>query len=111
VEHQIGFCTTPDGARIAYTTFGHGPAMVWPPGYFTAAGTLILPEIRDYFEAFARYHTIVMYDIRGAGLSDRNRTVFTLESDLQDLETVINHLKLDTVILRSSGTVQDAPPS
>ena len=100
MEHKIGFCTTPDGARIAYTTFGHGPAMVWPPGYFHAIGPLdLLPEVRDYFEDFARYHTVVLYDIRGAGLSDRNRTVFTLESDLQDLETVINHLKLDKVIL------------
>jgi len=100
VEHKIGFCTTPDGARIAYTTFGHGPAMVWPPGYFYAVGALdLLPEARDYFEDFARYHTVVLYDIRGAGLSERNRTVFTLESELQDLETVINHLKLDKVIL------------
>jgi pimeloyl-ACP methyl ester carboxylesterase len=75
--------------------------MVWPPGYFNAIGLLdLLPEIRDYFEAFARYHTVVVYDIRGAGLSERNRTVFTLESELQDLETVINHLKLDKVILQ-----------
>jgi len=99
VEHKIGFCTNPEGARIAYTTFGHGSALMWPPAYFTAANSLLLPEARDYFEDFARYHTTVMYDIRGAGLSDRNRTVFTLESDLQDLETVINHLKLDKVIL------------
>jgi pimeloyl-ACP methyl ester carboxylesterase len=100
VEHQIGFCTTPDGARIAYTTFGHGPAFVIPPAYFQAIGLLDLsPDYRNLLEKVARYHTIVLYDIRGAGLSDRNRTVFTLESEVQDLETVINHLKLDKVIL------------
>jgi len=100
VEHKIGFCTTPDGARIAYSTFGQGPAIVLPPAYFQTIGFLdLLPEARDYFEDFARYHTVVVYDIRGTGLSDRNRTIFTLESELQDLETVINHLELDKVIL------------
>ena len=70
--------------------------MVLPPGYFAIVGTLdLIPEVRTIFEKIARYHTVVLYDIRGAGLSDRNRTVFTLESELQDLETVINHLKLD----------------
>ncbi len=100
MEHPIGFCTNPDGARIAYTTFGHGPAMVCPPAYFVAIGPLdFIPAWRDFCEDFARYHTVVLYDIRGAGLSERSRTVFTLESELQDLETVINHLKLDKVIL------------
>ena len=100
MEHKIGFCTNPDGARIAYTTFGHGPAIVFPPAYFAAIGALdLLQEMRDFYEDYARYHTVVLYDILGAGLSDRNRTVFTLESELQDLETVINHLKLDKVIL------------
>jgi pimeloyl-ACP methyl ester carboxylesterase len=74
--------------------------MVCPPAYFQAIGPLdLLPDWRDFWGNFARYHTVVLYDIRGAGLSDRNRTVFTLESELQDLEAVINHLKLDTIIL------------
>ena len=104
MEHKISFCTTSDGARIAYTTFGHGPAFVIPPAYFQAIGLLDLsPEFRNFFEPPARYHTVVMYDIRGAGLSERSRTVFTLESELQDLETVINHLKLDKVILVGSS--------
>ena len=53
---------------------------------------------------------MVLYDPRGAGLSDRNRTVFTLESELQDLETVINHLKLDNVILTPhiGGSTEEA---
>ena len=55
------------------------------------------------FDSLARYHTVVVYDMRGAGLSERNRTVFTLESELQDLETVIDHLKLDKMILYGRG--------
>ena len=103
MEHPIGFCTNPDGARIAYTTFGHGPTIVLPPITLGMVNTWhAIPDSRYVFENLARYHTIVLYDMRGAGLSDRNRTVFTLESELQDLETVINHLKLDKVILDGS---------
>jgi len=100
VEPQIGFCSNPGGARIAYATLGQGPAMVIPPSYLAVITPYkTMPEVRNYFDCLARYHTIVIYDQHGAGLSDRNRTVFTLESELQDLETVINHLKLDKVIL------------
>ena len=100
MEPQIGFCTNAVGARIAYATLGQGPAMVLIPGYF--AGIIpnkTLPEARDALARWAVYHTQVIYDLVGAGLSDRNRTVFTLESDLRDLETLVDHLKLDRIIL------------
>jgi pimeloyl-ACP methyl ester carboxylesterase len=104
VEPQIGFCTTPDGARIAYATLGQGPVMVVPPAYFLCiVGFKSNPETRAMFDSLARYHTVVAYDMRGAGFSDRNRTVFTLEAELQDLETVIDHLKLDKMILFGRG--------
>jgi pimeloyl-ACP methyl ester carboxylesterase len=103
VEHKIGFCTTSDGARIAYETFGHGTTIVIPPFLLGPVNKWDgLPDVRYVFENLARYHTIVLYDPRGAGLSERNRTDFTLESELQDVETVINHLKLDKVILDGS---------
>jgi len=100
VEHKIGFCTNSNGERIAYETFGHGPALVFPPAYFAIVGVCDLgQDYRAFFEDFARFHTVVIYDTRGAGLSDRNRNVYDLESELSDLEAVINHLNLDKVIL------------
>ena len=104
MEPQIGFCTNADGARIAYATLGQGPVMVIPPSYFaTITPVKTLPEVRNFFNSLARYHTIVVYDQHGAGLSDRNRTVFTLESELSDLETVVDHLKLNSLILYGVG--------
>lgn len=100
MEPQIGFCTNAVGARIAYATLGQGPAFVMPPSYFhqvTASRTI--PEVRHLFESLARYHTVVYYDQHGAGLSDRNRTVFTLESEIADLEKVITRLKFNSLIL------------
>jgi class 3 adenylate cyclase/predicted esterase len=52
-----------------------------------------------FFERLARYHTLVLYDKHGTGLSDRDRTDFTLEAELRDLETVIDHLKLKRLAL------------
>jgi len=52
-----------------------------------------------FFERLARYHTVVHYDKHGTGLSDRDRTDFTLEAELRDLETVIDHLKLNSLAL------------
>ena len=104
MEPQIGFCTNPDGVRIAYATLGQGPAIVIAPGYFhIIAFFMTIPEVRHLFESLSRYHTVVYYDQHGAGLSDRNRTVFTLESELQDLETVVDHLNLDSIILFGSS--------
>jgi len=100
VEPQVGFCTTPDGAHIAYAILGQGSAMVLPPAHFASITPYqTVSEVRHVFDSLARYHTVVYYDQRGAGLSDRNRTVFTLESELSDLETVIDHLKLDKMTL------------
>jgi pimeloyl-ACP methyl ester carboxylesterase len=104
MDPQIGFCTNAVGARIAYATLGQGPVMVIPPSYYAAITPYkTLPEGRNYFNNLARHHTVVIYDQHGAGLSERNRTVFTLESELANLETVIDHLKLKDMILFSSG--------
>jgi pimeloyl-ACP methyl ester carboxylesterase len=104
VEPQIGFCSNPDGARIAYATLGQGSAMVFPQAnYVTITPYKTIPEVRHYYCSFARHHTVVIYDQLGAGLSERNRTVFTLESELANLETVIDHLKLNSMILYGSG--------
>jgi len=100
MEQQIGFCTSPDGARIAYATVGKGPALVMPTTWLSHLQLIWQdPEARRFFERLALYHTLVRYDQRGSGLSDRNRTDFTLEAELKDLETVIDHLKLKRLAL------------
>jgi len=100
LEQQIGFCTSPDGARIAYATVGDGPALVLPTTWLSHLQLSWRdPEARRFFEGLALHHTLVRYDQRGSGLSDRNRTDFTLEAELKDLETVIDHLKLKRLAL------------
>lgn len=110
MEQQIGFCTNASGGRIAYATLGKGPALVIPATWLSHLQLSWQdPETRRCFERLAAHHTLVRYDQRGSGLSDRNRTDFTLEAEVNDLETVIDHLKLKRVALL--GTSCGGPTS
>ena len=81
---------------------GQGPALVVPPPWISHQELAWqIPAYRRFWERLAKHHTVVNYDRPGTGLSDRTRTEFSLDSDLQDLETVIDHLKLKRLALVS----------
>ncbi len=95
IDQQIQFCTTVDGVRIAYSLVGHGPFLVIPPGWVSHLQVAWEhPSARDYLEKGTRNQTFLFYDKHGCGLSERNRTEFTLESEVRPLEAIIDHLKL-----------------
>jgi pimeloyl-ACP methyl ester carboxylesterase len=79
---------------------GQGPALVVPPPWISHQElNWQEPVYRRFWERLAHHHTLVCYDRPGTGLSDRTRTEFSLDSDVQDLETVIDHLKLKRLAL------------
>jgi len=95
IDQHIQFCTTVDGVRIAYSVVGQGPFLVFPPAWVSHLQLqLEHPFTREYLEKGTRNQTFVLYDRHGCGLSERNRTEFTLESEVRSLEAVIDHLKL-----------------
>ena len=95
MEQQIRFCTTTDGVRIAYATVGEGPPLVATPwGWLSIRYQLESTYGGRFYEALTQRYLVVCYERRGIGLSDRERTDFTLEADVQDLETVVDHLHL-----------------
>jgi class 3 adenylate cyclase len=93
-EARIKYAVRPDRARIAYAVMGAGPVLVMPPG----GSTNIEWYLRDtaahevFCSRLAKHRTLVMYDRHGFGLSDRNRTDFTEENEMLDLEAVIDAL-------------------
>jgi pimeloyl-ACP methyl ester carboxylesterase len=100
LEHQIRFCSATDGSRIAYSVVGQGSALVVPPPWVSHQELAWQdPTIRHFGEILARHHTLVQYDRPGTGLSDRTRTEFSLDSELRDLETVTDYLKLKRLTL------------
>jgi len=90
-EQQIAYCRTKDGARIAYATTGHGPLIVRVLGWFThLEREWAWPDLRAMWEQLSATHTVVRYDGRGIGLSDRWDGEFTEETRLLDLEAVLD---------------------
>ena len=89
----VQFCVNPHGHRIAYATLGQGPLLMFPPGWISHLGVLWEePGFRRFVSALAEHNTVVWFDRQGCGFSSRDRSLFSLEEDLLDLETVLAHL-------------------
>ena len=96
-KQNIRFCSTVDGVRIAYSTLGQGPPIVIPPQLVThLEADLAEGPLAHVYEALARYHTLVRFDMRGTGLSDRNVPLTTEQLFVLDVEAVVDELQLRT---------------
>jgi pimeloyl-ACP methyl ester carboxylesterase/DNA-binding CsgD family transcriptional regulator len=102
---EIRFCTTPPGVRVAYATAGRGPALLVPAAWI---GHLELlwqdPAVRSFFAPLAARRTVVRYDKPGCGLSDRWPVRQTLDTDLEVLAAVADHLRLERFDLLGIST-------
>ena len=92
---DVRFLESSVGARIAYTREGNGPALVVVPPWTTHLGAqAAFSGYEPFHEGLSRHHTVVMYDRWGTGLSERDRTDFSLRADVLVLRDVVNHLRL-----------------
>jgi pimeloyl-ACP methyl ester carboxylesterase/predicted amidohydrolase len=90
VERSVRFTTTPRGVQVAWAQVGSGPVILAPPGWVSHLGHLWdEPASRAFQEALAEGHTFVTLDRPGTGLSDRHRSDFSMDADLDALEAVI----------------------
>ena len=100
MEREVRYCTSEDGTSIAYCVEGEGPPLV-----ICSAGwesfTSDTPVIDVYSPAW-RGRTLIRYDIRGAGLSQRDATSYELEDMTCDLEAVVRSAGLDRFALWAS---------
>ena len=106
VEQSIRFCTSADGVRIAYATSGSGPPLVKPANWLTHLEyDWESPVWRHWLREFSRDHTLVRYDERGNGLSDRDAGDLSFDAWVTDMETVIDELGLERfpVVALSQG--------
>jgi pimeloyl-ACP methyl ester carboxylesterase/DNA-binding winged helix-turn-helix (wHTH) protein len=97
LRQEIRFCTTGDGTRLAYATVGSGPPLVRAAHWITHLDyDWQSPVWRHWLVGLARHRTFVRYDERGCGLSDHDVADFSLDAWVQDLETVVDDLGLDS---------------
>lgn len=95
VSVEVRFLRSTNGARIAWTSEGTGPPLlVVPPWTTHLQAQAALSGHRVFHEKLSRHHTVVLYDRWGTGLSDRDRTDFSMQADVQVLQDVADHLRL-----------------
>ncbi len=99
------FATTVDGQAIAYAVNGSGPYLVAlpsPPDNHIELEWAD-PDRRAVLEQLGRYCSVVRFDGRGTGASDREATDFSLDARLRDLEAVLDQFGNPLVILLTGG--------
>jgi class 3 adenylate cyclase/pimeloyl-ACP methyl ester carboxylesterase len=95
LTQEIRFCTAPDGVQLAYSMVGQGPPLVKTGNWMTHLEyDLESPIWRHLYRELARVRTLVRYDTRGNGLSDRAVEDLSFEAFVRDLETVIEAVDL-----------------
>ena len=92
LKYETRFCASPDGLRLAYAVEGEGAPLV-------KAGTWMThldfdresPVWRHWVRELSRGHTLLRYDRRGCGLSDRQFDgIPSLETHVGDLAAVVD---------------------
>jgi class 3 adenylate cyclase/pimeloyl-ACP methyl ester carboxylesterase len=95
LTQEIRFCTAPDGVQLAYSMVGRGLPLVKTGNWMTHLEyDLESPIWRHLYRELARVRTLVRYDTRGNGLSDRIVEDLSFDAFVGDLETVIEAVSL-----------------
>jgi len=100
VAQQVRFCIAGDGVRLAYAVHGSGPPIVRAATWLTHLDfDWESPVWRHWLAELGDGHTLVRYDERGCGLSDRELDGLSVETWVGDLETVVDAAGIDRFTL------------
>jgi len=91
MEPRIQYTRTSDGVSIAYSVMGSGPPLIraghpWMSHLSQEWETS--SSSRDSYLALAERLTVIRYDPRGCGMSDRHSLDFSLNARRRDIEAV-----------------------
>lgn len=89
MEQRIRFCRTGDGVTLAWAASGEGPALIKAANWLSHLEyDWKSPVWRPLLERLGRHNTVVRYDERGCGLSDREVEDLSFDAWVRDLEAV-----------------------
>lgn len=99
-SQHVRFCASRDGTRIAFATAGSGPPLVRAAHWLSHLDhEPRCPLWGPWLKLLSRRHTLIRYDGRGCGLSDRDAADFSLDRCIEDLEAVVDNCKLGRFVL------------
>jgi pimeloyl-ACP methyl ester carboxylesterase/DNA-binding CsgD family transcriptional regulator len=100
MNQQVRFCTSSDGVRLAYATSGNGPPLVRAPHWFThLEHDWNSPAMMPWSAGLSRAYSLLRFDQRGTGLSDRDVPVPTWKCHVEDLASVVDAARFDRFAL------------
>jgi pimeloyl-ACP methyl ester carboxylesterase/class 3 adenylate cyclase len=102
---QIRYARTADGLNIAYQTLGEGPLdLVFVPQMITNMEIFWEnPRWARFVRALASFSRLILFDRRGAGLSDRPSGVPPLEQRMDDVRAVLDAVASERAAMLGSG--------
>lgn len=104
MKQRIQYAKAADGVNIAFWTLGAGAPLVYMTGGpWNHIELWQLPECQHWYDRIGRRRMLVRYDVRGTGMSERDVTDFSLETQLLDVEAVIGKLGLEKFDLFSAA--------
>jgi pimeloyl-ACP methyl ester carboxylesterase/DNA-binding CsgD family transcriptional regulator len=107
VKHETRFCRSFDGVGLAYAIDGDGPPIVKASNWMTHLDyERQSPVWRHWVRELSRGRSLIRYDERGCGLSDREfEGTPTLETFVGDLAAVVDAAGLErfTLLALSGG--------
>jgi len=90
VRQEVRFVRSADGTRIAWARHGHGPPLVRVATWLTnLESDWTSPIWRPWLTGLGEHFTVVRYDDRGSGLSDRHPAEVSFQRWVEDLEAVV----------------------
>lgn len=105
VRQRVGYCAAPDAVKLAYAVHGSGPPIVRVATWMTNLEfDWESPVWRHWLDALGDGHTLIRYDERGCGLSDRDVDEISLDAWVADLEAVVDAAGLDRFALLGVST-------
>ncbi len=95
LRQTVRYTKSKDGARLAWASFGEGPALLYGGHYLTHlelewSGGVFRKNIED----ISKNHTMVRFDARGTGLSEESPQSRSLTSFVEDMEAVVEAAQL-----------------
>jgi len=101
MRHPIQFAHTSDGVLIAFRQTGQGPPVLGTPAWVSHLELDL--QLRRLFPSFydelSTHRTVIEFDGRGTGLSDRDVPDVSAPARARDIEAVVDHLGLESVTL------------
>jgi pimeloyl-ACP methyl ester carboxylesterase len=83
-----------NGVELYYERYGSGEPVIFSHGWLDN-----LSVWKPQADILAKDHTVVLYDLRGHGASDKPEGEYSVQAMVHDLDALIKELKLDKVTL------------